>query len=92
MFLPTLATCLAEVEEALGDSGMTESAKVFDEWKDRLKQRIDAEGECLENEEFDLDIFFARMNCCRAPGLKAPLHLMHEVVENTGSSSLHTLI
>jgi hypothetical protein len=57
MFSDTPATRSVEVEEALGDIGMTKSVKVFDEWNDRLKRRIDPEVECLENEEFDADIF-----------------------------------
>jgi hypothetical protein len=31
---------------------------VFDEWKDHLKGCIDAEGEYLENNEFDVDFLF----------------------------------
>jgi hypothetical protein len=36
---------VVEAEEVLGDNSMTEWAKVFDEWKDCLKQCIDSEGE-----------------------------------------------
>jgi hypothetical protein len=41
MFFDTPAALLAEVEEILGDISITEWIKVFDEWKDRLKQCID---------------------------------------------------
>jgi len=50
MFFDTPAALLAEVEEILGDISITEWVKVFDEWKDRLKRCIDAEGEYLEND------------------------------------------
>jgi hypothetical protein len=47
MFFDTPAALLAKVEEILGDISITEWVKVFDEWKDRLKQCINAEGEYL---------------------------------------------
>jgi hypothetical protein len=47
MFFDTSAALLAEVEEILGDISITEWAKVFDEWKDRLNRCIDAKGKYL---------------------------------------------
>jgi hypothetical protein len=47
MFLDPLAVLWAEVEEIFGDTSITEWVKVFDEWKNRLKRCIDAEGEYL---------------------------------------------
>jgi hypothetical protein len=49
MFFTALVTILAQVEEILGDIGLAESVKVFDEWNDGLKRYIDPEGEYLEN-------------------------------------------
>jgi hypothetical protein len=50
MFFDTPVVLLATVEEILGDIGITEWAKVFDEWNDRFKPCIDAEGGHLEND------------------------------------------
>jgi hypothetical protein len=47
MFFDTPAALLAKVKEILGNISITEWVKVFDEWKDRLKRCIDAEGEYL---------------------------------------------
>jgi hypothetical protein len=47
MLFDTPAASLAEVEEKLGAISITEWVKVSDEWKDRLKQCSDVEGEDL---------------------------------------------
>jgi hypothetical protein len=49
MFFDTPAALSAKVEEILGHVSITEWVKVFDEWKDRLKRCIDAEGDYLSN-------------------------------------------
>jgi hypothetical protein len=45
MFFDTTVAFLSEVEETLGDKSIREWDTVFDEWKERLKQCIDAERE-----------------------------------------------
>jgi hypothetical protein len=47
MFFDPTAVLLADIEEILRDVSLIECVKVFDEWKDRLKRRIDAESEYL---------------------------------------------
>jgi hypothetical protein len=58
IFFDTPAALFAEVEETPGDISITEWMKVFDERKDCLKGCIDAEGEYLENNEFDASFLF----------------------------------
>jgi hypothetical protein len=49
---------LAEIEKTFGAISITEWVNVFDEWKDRLQRCIDAEGEYLEHDEFDVNFLF----------------------------------
>jgi hypothetical protein len=58
MFFKSRATLLAEVEQILENTHMTEWVKMFRESKGRLKQCIDAEGEYLETDQFDDDVLF----------------------------------
>jgi hypothetical protein len=70
MLFDSMAALLAEIEEILRDISITEWAKVFDEWKNSLKRYIDAEGEYLENDQFDLDVLFiSKINFVGRQGL-----------------------
>jgi hypothetical protein len=48
MFFDPPAALSAEVKEILGEIRIPEWVKMFDKWKDRLKQCIDAKGEYLK--------------------------------------------
>jgi hypothetical protein len=59
IFVTIPGTVLAEVEEILGDTGITRWVKALNQWKDPLKGCIDAGGEYLETNEFDADLSFS---------------------------------